>query len=318
MASIIYSCQIQEATPLASEAEIVDTFYTAVPRQAAGTTVEEGTTILIVADPVQRVKQVLVKHRAQKQLPTRSDRADLSSSRHIAECERGDQVYATGARLPGGPSAAVLVPLFVGQSGDLRSDALKTFAGDTVLPGGKIDAQDVTMEDTAVSFGLPQDKERVPLSGVMELHLAKGEILVTPCVCVASVLRIDLVFVRSQPNLNFSEVTSIFAQPLISFFSSTPYLSGGRTSDPKNPYHTFMYLPWSDGGAFRLHKFLTGREGEGVKPVFGLTASILIKTATIGYGYQLEFEAQPPNAPTPAQQIACALLTPANPIRIAC
>ncbi|KAG8219099.1 hypothetical protein J3R82DRAFT_4862 [Butyriboletus roseoflavus] len=59
------------------------------------------------------------------------------------------------ARLPRGPSAAVLFPLFVGRSGDLyvvlsrRSDALKAFAGDTALPGGKIDAQDVTVEDTA-------------------------------------------------------------------------------------------------------------------------------------------------------------------------
>ena len=46
--------------------------------------------------------------------------------------------------------------------------------------------------------------------------------------------------------------------------------------------------------------------------------SILIKTATIGYGRSPEFEVQPRNAPTPAQQIAHALLTPANPLRIAC
>lgn len=46
--------------------------------------------------------------------------------------------------------------------------------------------------------------------------------------------------------------------------------------------------------------------------------AILIKTATIGYGRTPEFEVQPPNAPTPAQQIAYALLTPANPLRIAC
>lgn len=96
-----------------------------------------------------------------------------------------------------------------------------------------------------------------------------------------------------------------------------------------------------------MHRFLTGREEEGVKPVFGLTSSvslshihgahrirrkknrdsctvlyahraILIKTATIGYGRTPEFEVQPSNAPTPAEQIAYALLTPANPLRIAC
>ena len=46
--------------------------------------------------------------------------------------------------------------------------------------------------------------------------------------------------------------------------------------------------------------------------------SILIKTATFGYGRTPDFELQPPNAPTPAQQIAYALLTPANPLRVAC
>ncbi|KAG6369619.1 hypothetical protein JVT61DRAFT_14188 [Boletus reticuloceps] len=228
----------------------------------------------------------------------------------------------TRARLPRGQSAAVLVPLFVGRSGDLyvllsrRSDALNAFAGDTALPGGKVDVQDVTVEDTArreafEEIGLPVDKARVPLLCVMEPHLAKGETLVTPVV----VLVLDN---SLQPNLNSSEVTSIFAQPLSSFLSSKPHLSTGRTADPKNPYHTFTDIPWSEGGAVRLHRFLTGRESEGVKPVFGLTASILIKTATIGYGRPPEFEVQPPNAPTPAQQIALALLTPANPVRIAC
>lgn len=83
-----------------------------------------------------------------------------------------------------------------------------------------------------------------------------------------------------QPNLNSSEVTLIFAQPLISFLSSTPHLSGGRTADPSNPYYTFTDVPWSDDGTVRLHKFLTGREGEGVKPVFGVTSSV-----TCGYIY---------------------------------
>ncbi|KAI9569235.1 hypothetical protein HD554DRAFT_594098 [Boletus coccyginus] len=228
----------------------------------------------------------------------------------------------TQARFPRGQSAAVLVPLFVGRSGDLyvllsrRSDVLNAFAGDTALPGGKIDAQDVTVEDAArreafEEVGLPQDKERMPLLCVMEPHLAKGEMLVTPVV----VLILDN---GLQPNLNSSEVTSIFAQPLISFLSSTAQLSAGRVADPNSPYHTFTDFPWGDGGTVRLHRFLTGREGEGVKPVFGLTASILIKTATVGYGRPPEFEVQPPNAPTPAQQISHALLTPANPLRIAC
>ena len=34
---------------------------------------------------------------------------------------------------------------------DSRSASLRTYAGDTSLPGGKVDSEDKTIEDTAVS-----------------------------------------------------------------------------------------------------------------------------------------------------------------------
>ena len=34
----------------------------------------------------------------------------------------------------------------------------------------------------------------------------------------------------------------------------------------------------------RIHSFLTGRESSGTKPIAGLTASILLEVAQIGYG----------------------------------
>ena len=43
----------------------------------------------------------------------------------------------------------------------------------------------------------------------------------------------------------------------------------------------------------RMHRFLTGREASGtnaIKPVFGLTAAILIRVATVGYARAPEFE----------------------------
>jgi 8-oxo-dGTP pyrophosphatase MutT (NUDIX family) len=33
-----------------------------------------------------------------------------------------------------------------------RSASLRSYAGDTSLPGGKVDPQDITFEDTAVSL----------------------------------------------------------------------------------------------------------------------------------------------------------------------
>ncbi|KAI6032370.1 hypothetical protein BKA83DRAFT_4213371 [Pisolithus microcarpus] len=223
----------------------------------------------------------------------------------------------TNARFPRSQSAAVLVPLFVGRAGDVyvilsrRSSSLREYAGDTALPGGKVDPRDVTVEDTArreafEETGLPQDPERIPLLCVMEPFLAGNQTVVTPVV----VLILDKTL---QPNLNESEVTSIFARPLSSFLT-TDRLS----ADPSRPYYSYVDRAWSQGGSIRVHSFLTGRETDGVKPVFGLTANILIRVATIGFGHEPAFQVQPPNAPTTAQQIAHALLTPNNPLRVAC
>ncbi|KIN97283.1 hypothetical protein M404DRAFT_10780 [Pisolithus tinctorius Marx 270] len=223
----------------------------------------------------------------------------------------------THARFPRAQSAAVLVPLFIGRAGDVyvilsrRSSVLREYAGDTALPGGKVDPRDVTVEDTArreafEETGLPQDPERVPLLCVMEPFLAGNQTVVTPVV----VLILDKTL---QPNLNESEVTSIFAQPLSSFLRTDR-----PSADSSKPYYSYVDIPWSQGGSIRVHSFLTGREADGVKPVFGLTANILIRVATVGYGHEPTFQVQPPNAPTIAQQIAYALLTPNNPLRVAC
>ncbi|KAG1848912.1 NUDIX hydrolase domain-like protein [Suillus subluteus] len=228
----------------------------------------------------------------------------------------------TQVKFPRRQSAAVLVPLFIGRAGDLyvllsrRSASLRQYAGDTALPGGKVDPQDSSAEDTArreafEEIGLIPDRERVPLLCVMEPFIAGNKMVVTPVV----VLILDNTM---QPSLNQSEVTSIFSQPLASFLTSSFPFHPYRVPDPSVPYHTTIECEWSGGGRIRMHRFLTGREADGVKPVSGLTASILIYIAVWGYRRAPDFEFQPPNAPTQAQQIACALLTPSSPLRLAC
>ncbi|KAG9317941.1 hypothetical protein JVU11DRAFT_2174 [Chiua virens] len=219
------------------------------------------------------------------------------------------------ARFPRTWSAAVLVPLFVGRSGELyvvlsrRTDTLRAFAGDTALPGGKMEPQDRTVEETAV--GLPHDKERLPLLCVMEPLLAKGEMLVTPVVVLIADHGL-------QPHLNSSEVVSIFAHPLISFLSSKPKQSNDHTTDLKHPFYTYTDIPFIGGTTYRLHSFRTGHEAEGVKPIMGLTALILIKTASIGYERTPDFEVHPFDTRTLTEQIAYAILTVNNPMRKAC
>jgi len=149
---------------------------------------------------------------------------------------------------------------------------------------------------------LPNDRNKVPLLCVMEALLA-AELIVTPVV----VLILDNTL---RPILNGDEVASLFSHPLVSFLSSNPPFP----SEPDTlevPYHTSFVSSNSgpsSSGAFRVHQFLTGREAGGVKPVFGLTAAMLIRVATVGYAREPDFEVQPPNAPTLEERIAWALL----------
>ena len=100
-----------------------------------------------------------------------------------------------------------------------RAEGLRTYAGDTALPGGKVERGDRSLEDTAVRFiacvtfvelmrsrsdaklskryvlqvidkkriaqekdqiGLSLDKQKVPLLCVMEPFLARNALVVTP------------------------------------------------------------------------------------------------------------------------------------------
>lgn len=73
--------------------------------------------------------------------------------------------------------------------------------------------------------------------------------------------------------LNAPEVAQLFSHPLSSFLSSEPpFLLDDETI--QLPYHSYVDIPYTGPppGHIRLHRFLTGREAGGVKPVFGLTA----------------------------------------------
>ncbi|KAF7325257.1 Nudix hydrolase 15, mitochondrial [Mycena venus] len=212
-------------------------------------------------------------------------------------------------------SAAVLVALFVGRLGDLyvllnrRSSTLRSYAGDTSLPGGKVDPEDRTIEDTArreafEEIGLPRNKLKVPLLCVLSPFLATNQLIVTPVV----VLILDNTL---RPILNASEVASLFSHPLASFLSSSPPFPS-ESELVEVPYHTTSdgAYPGPNGKMFptRAHRFLTGREAGGIKPVFGLTAAIMIKAASIAHAPRLpEFEVSPPGAQSPEARIAWAV-----------
>ncbi|KAI8989843.1 NUDIX hydrolase domain-like protein [Trametes punicea] len=214
-------------------------------------------------------------------------------------------------KYPKSRSAAVLVALFVGRMGDLyvllsrRASSLRSYAGDTALPGGKWEPRDRSIEKTArreayEEIGLPEDYKKVPLLCILEPFLARNQLIVTPVV----VLILDKTL---RPILNKAEVTALFSHPLGSFLrSEPPFPLEQEMLELK--YHTYTDVESNTiPGKVRMHNFLTGREAGGTKPIFGLTAAILIEVATIGYGREPDFDPYAPGQPTMQQRIAHAL-----------
>ncbi|KAF8491041.1 NUDIX hydrolase domain-like protein, partial [Russula emetica] len=175
-----------------------------------------------------------------------------------SSCLRNLSTHRTKRPAPPYPrahSAAVLVALFVGRAGNLyvllsqRAMTLSSYAGDTALPGGRIDDDGKTIEDTArrevfEEIGLPQDKDKLPLLCILDPFLAGNEVLVTPVV----VLILDNTL---KPVLNAPKVDTLFSHPLASFLSTTfperteprgPFLEAeahAETAAVKLQYHTY-------------------------------------------------------------------------------
>ncbi|KAG6915910.1 hypothetical protein DXG01_009280 [Tephrocybe rancida] len=114
--------------------------------------------------------------------------------------------------------------------------------------------------------------------------------------------------------LNDAEVASLFSHPLASFLSTKPPFPA-ESESLEVPYYS--YNDWTSPGpndttwTTRAHRFLTGREAGGIKPVFGLTASIMIRVSTIAYGHPPEFEINPLGSGSPSlkARLAWAMLS---------
>jgi len=136
---------------------------------------------------------------------------------------------------------------------------------------------------------------------------------------------------RFNPVLNPSEVIHLFSMPLSAFLHVHPslipgwhfgisdrlgpvptyplpppiveYASGeGEVGGREGRYYQYRDVPWGES-MVRMHRFLTGREGGGVRPVYGLTAAILIHAAVIGYDQQPAFPIMAPGQKSMEERI---------------
>ncbi|TYI77687.1 hypothetical protein E1A91_D06G158700v1 [Gossypium mustelinum] len=177
--------------------------------------------------------------------------------------------------------AAVLICLFEGDAGDLRviltkrSSRLSSHSGEVSLPGGKADEGDKDDGDTATreakeEIGL--DPSLVNIITVLEPFLSKHLLRVVP---VIGVLNDRKAF---KPTPNPAEVDAVFDAPLEMFIKDE-----NRSAEERE---------WM-GEKYLLHFFDYEIENKRYL-IWGLTAGILIRAASVVYQRPPAFLEQSP------------------------
>ncbi|XP_020239690.1 nudix hydrolase 15, mitochondrial [Cajanus cajan] len=184
--------------------------------------------------------------------------------------------------------AGVLICLFEGDDGDLRviltkrSSKLSTHPGEVALPGGKAEEGDKDDGDTAKreaqeEIGL--DPELVNVVTVLEPFLSKHFLRVVP---VIGILHDKKAF---KPVLEPGEVEAVFDAPLEMFLKDE-----NRREEERE---------WM-GEKFLVHFFDYGI-GNKKYLIWGLTASILIRAASVVYKRPPAFVEQNPEFKIPQE-----------------
>ncbi|KAI0329275.1 hypothetical protein GY45DRAFT_1354623 [Cubamyces sp. BRFM 1775] len=197
----------------------------------------------------------------------------------------------TQSNYPSGKLAAVLVLLFE-KAGELRvllttrSKSLRTHPGQVALPGGRVDATDADVFETAYreaheEVGLPRDYPHIFTICTLRPYISSAKLLVTPVVALLTDISIMDSFVPSP-----GEVDRIFDHPLEAILD--PSLASKENLAPKGstdwPYEDDLYnhsdidLPWLGNSTYRMHRFRSTAFA-----IKGLTSDILIATAEIAY-----------------------------------
>ncbi|CAI9087328.1 OLC1v1021377C1 [Oldenlandia corymbosa var. corymbosa] len=182
--------------------------------------------------------------------------------------------------------AAVLVCLFEGDSGEFRviltkrSSKLSTHSGEVALPGGKAEESDADDAETATreaeeEIGL--DPSSVNVVTTLEPFLSKHLLRVIP---VIGILPDKTAF---RPSPNSAEVEAVFDAPLEMFLKDE-----NRRSEERE---------WM-GDKYLIHFFDYEMDGRRYL-IWGLTAGILIRAASVVYQRPPSFLEQTPKFKIP-------------------
>jgi 8-oxo-dGTP pyrophosphatase MutT (NUDIX family) len=191
---------------------------------------------------------------------------------------------------PNQKRAAVLLCLFQGAGGELRviltkrAGSLSSHSGEVALPGGKKDEGDEDDKATALreaqeEIGL--EPSHVKIVTVLEPFLSKHLLTVTPVVAILPEHH------KFEPRPNAGEVDAIFDVPLEMFL--------------KDERHRFEDRQWLEV-KYRVHYFEFEAADRKQFTIWGLTASILIRAASIILQRPADFPEFSPDFDTLAKQ----------------
>ncbi|KAK5792204.1 hypothetical protein E1A91_A10G033600v1 [Gossypium mustelinum] len=177
--------------------------------------------------------------------------------------------------------AAVLICLFEGDAGDLRviltkrSLTMSTHSGEVSLPGGKAEEGDKDDGDTATreakeEIGL--DPSLVNVVTFLEPFLSKHLLRVVPVICILNDRK------AFKPKPNPAEVDTVFDVPLEMFIKDENRIAEEREMM---------------GEKYLLHFFDYETENKKYL-IWGLTAGILIRAASVVYQQPPAFPEQSP------------------------
>ncbi|KAL7212921.1 hypothetical protein ACSBR2_015592 [Camellia fascicularis] len=183
--------------------------------------------------------------------------------------------------------AAVLICLFEGDDGDLRviltkrSSRLSTHSGEVALPGGKAEEGDKDDAETATreakeEIGL--DPSLVYVVNVLEPFLSKHLLRVIPVIGILSDRK------AFNPAPNAAEVEAVFDAPLEMFIKDENRMAEERE--------------WM-GEKYLIHSFDYETDNNQKYMIWGLTAGILIRAASVVYQRPPAFLEQNPKFKIP-------------------
>lgn len=176
-----------------------------------------------------------------------------------------------------------------------RALTMRSFPGETALPGGRMEDSDPDIASTALREALeetalsPSETNQIHILTTLYPFLSKNLLFVIPVVAYTTTTTEDLLPILKP---NAEEVGSIWTWPLKDFLGLSsrdsigglPNESDHRTEATRELSRTVKYsyrdVKWLSGKSFRLHEFQ--HEGMG-SAVTGLTAEILLEVALTAY-----------------------------------